>query len=292
VAWLTAGQVHEAVVVLELLLGAMPNDEAILYNLGMAHSDLGDLTRAEDLLRQCLAINPDHTNARVALGVALLRQGRIDDAAPVLERAVADAPDNSWAHRNLAGVRQREGRLETAIEHLRSAVALNPRDERSWAGLGQALEETGETTEADEAYKRAIELAGFGDIADAAQKARSRIAQARFRANSAGIARMDAVMYCLAALQRFAGMAPTEVQQVVAEIATIGTQGLDVNNPERTHPVRSLNDRFTGLQLVSYLYVGMQQLSPAADVGFDLSREYAMAQDLLVRQEHTDNGSD
>lgn len=262
--------------VLELLLGAMPNEEDILYNLGMAHSDLGDLTRAEDLLRQCLEINPDHTNARVAL----LRQGRTDVAAPVLERAVADAPDNPWAHRNLAGVRQREGKFETAIDHLRSAVALNPRDERSWAGLGQALEETGEIAEADEAYKRAIELAGFGDIADAAQKARSRIAQATFRANGAGVERMDAVMYCLAALQRFAAMAPAEVQQVVAEIATVGTQGLDVNNPERTHPVRSLDARFTGLQLVSYLYVGMQQLSPGADVGFDLAREYQAAQSL------------
>ena len=42
---------------------------------------------------------------------------------------------------------------------------------------------------------------------------------------------------------------------------------------------------FTGLQLVCYVYVGFQQISPEAEVGFDLSKEYKAAKSLV---EHGD----
>lgn len=277
VEWLKAGQYHEAAVVLELLLSTEPDNEVVLYNLGMAHSDLGNLGRAEALLRKCLEVEPDHINARVALGVALLRQGQTVEGALILEQALAVDPNNSWAHRNLAVALQRQGNIDGAVEHLRATVALNPRDELGWAGLGKALEQAGEMADADEAYKRAIELAGFGDTAEMAQQGRSRIAQATFHANAAGAERPDAVMYCLAALESFGSMGEAALREVVLEIATLGQQGLDVNNPERTHRLRTLSGQFTGLQLVSYLYVGMQRIEPGQDVGFDLGQEYRTA---------------
>ena len=60
----------------------------------------------------------------------------------------------------------------------------------------------------------------------------------------------------------------------------VGQRGLDVNNPEHTYRLRSLPGEFTGLQLVSYLYVGRKQIAPDSDVGFDLAREYEAAQAL------------
>lgn len=280
VEWLKAGQYHEASVVLELLLSAQPDNEVVLYNLGMVHSDLGNFGRAEELLRKCLVVEPKHINARVALGVALLRQGQTAEGAQMLQDALAVDPDNSWAHRNLAVALQRQGNIDSAVEHLRSTVALNPRDELGWTGLGKALEQAGEMAEADEAFKRVIELAGFGDAAEMAQQGRSRIAQSTFHANAAGAERPDAVMYCLAALESFGAMGEAELKAVVLEIATLGQQGLDVNNPDRTHRLRALPGEFTGLQLVSYLYVGMQRIAPGQDVGFDLVREYNIARAL------------
>ena len=170
------------------------------------------------------------------------------------------------------------------VKHFRATVAPNPRDEVGWAGLGKALEQAGEMAEADEAYTRVIELSGFGDAAEMAQQGRSRIAQSTFRANAAGAERPDAVMYCLGALESLGSMGEAQLREVVLEIATLGQQGLDVNNPDRTHRLRTLPGQFTGLQLVSYLYVGMQRLYPGQDVGFDLAQEYASAKSL-----HADN---
>lgn len=280
VDWLRAGQLHEAAVVMELLLSAEPDDETLLYNLGMAHSDLGNLARAEVLLRRCVGVDPTRTNARVALGVALLRQNQTAEAATLLEQALAEEPENAWAHRNLAVALQRTGDIDGAIRHLRTTVALNPTDERGWIGLGKALELSGELAEADEAYVKAIELAGFGEAAEIAQQGRSRIAESAFRTSGGGPERPDAVMYCVAALECFAIMSEAEVRHVVMEIASLGRQGLDVNNPGHAYRLNSLPGQFTGLQLVSYLYVGSKQIALGADVGFDLSREYEAARSL------------
>lgn len=88
-------------------------------------------------------------------------------------------------------------------------------------------------------------------------------------------------MYCLSAIERFAAMSEEELHQVVSEIAMLGHGGLNVGNPERTYRLQSMPGSFSGLQLVCYLYVGMQQIAPEEDIGFDLAREYAAAQPLF-----------
>ena len=123
-------------------------------------------------------------------------------------------------------------------------------------------------------------MAGFGEAAQAARNGLSRIAEATMRANVGGTVRMDAVMYCLAAMERFDAMPEAEMRQIVLEIATTGLQGLDVNNPDHKYRLRSLPGELTGMQLVSYLYVGTQRVAPEQDIGFDLSREYEVAEGM------------
>jgi len=87
-------------------------------------------------------------------------------------------------------------------------------------------------------------------------------------------------MYCLDALGRFARISDQQVGQITMEIALIGKVGLDVNDPERRYELRSLPGKFSGLQLVSIMYVGGQRLQPGVDVGFDLVAEYSQALSL------------
>jgi hypothetical protein len=61
------------------------------------------------------------------------------------------------------------------------------------------------------------------------------------------------------------------------EIATVGMNGINVNNPTSEYRLRSLPGVFTGLQLVSYEYVAFKQFAPELDIGFDLAKEYEEA---------------
>ena len=91
---------------------------------------------------------------------------------------------------------------------------------------------------------------------------------------------MDAVLYCLGALDRFAKMTPDEVQKVGFEIAILGMNGLDVNDSTPKYRLRSLPGEFSGLHLVSIEYVAFKQVLPDQDIGFDLSIEYRMALEM------------
>ncbi|GAG74318.1 unnamed protein product, partial [marine sediment metagenome] len=64
-------------------------------------------------------------------------------------------------------------------------------------------------------------------------------------------------------------------------LALKGQSGLDINNPDIKYTLNSLAGEFTGLQLVSYMYVGFNKIAPDQDIGVDLSDEYNMALKLF-----------
>lgn len=286
---LERGEYQEAILVLELLLSDQPDDPVLLYNLGMAYSDVGTLDRAVVLLRRLMTVEPDNVNGRIALGVALTRQRKYEDALPELERAVTDELGNAWAHRNLGACLLHLKRPAEAAAHLRAATELNPTDERAWYGLGQALEATGDGAGADAAYKQVLEISELGDVAEQARRARSKMAGESFRSALPGLPRVDAVMYCLGALEKFADMTPDEVQKVGFEIGILGMSGLDTNDSTPKYRLRSLPGEFSGLHLVSLMYVAFQQIAPGQNVGFDLAREYEMALTLYAQRSSKDN---
>lgn len=280
---LNTGDYAGSITLLQLFLSDRPTDVSLLYNLGMALSDVGRLAEAEHHLRQACALAPDFANAHVALGVALQRQRRNEEAIEVLGEAVRMAPDNPWAHRNLAACLLAAGRPQEAEGALRNATTLNPEDQQAWVGLGNALEELGRTDDADAAYRNAIDLDQYSAIAEVARQARGKLAHMNFRAQTESMERLDAVMYCLGAIERYEKMSSAEVQRIAFEIALLGTKGLDVNDPVQKYRLNSLPGSFNGLHLVCLMYVGFKLIAPEADVGFDLGKEYEAARRLHVR---------
>jgi Flp pilus assembly protein TadD len=268
---------NEAVLLLELFKSARPDNTDFLYNLGMAYSDMGELERALLNLRRLLELMPGHVNGRVAFGVALMRQGQDEIAAAELRQAVQEDPNNPYAQRNLGGCLLRIGEYQEALPYLKQATELNPTDDRAWFGLGKALEEIGIIDEADAAYRKVVEIDEYGEAAEQARDARSRIAQTTFRSVTPSTERMDAVMYCLGALEKYAKMTPDNVQQVGFEIAMLGMNGLDVNDPMPKYRLKSLPGNFSGLHMVCLEYVSFKQFAPEMDIGFDLSAEYRSA---------------
>ena len=283
-ARLKSGDLPRGIQSLRLLLRMRPDDELVHYNLGLALSDTSQLHAAVRHLREALRLAPDMTNAKVALAVALMRKREMPEAERLLVEAVAEEPDNPDALRNLGGclfALQKD--LPRAEDCLRMATRLNANDQQAWFGLGQVCEAQQKLDDADKAYLRVLDINFHNDIAEMAKRGRSRLTQQAMRANVGGGLRMDAVMYCLSAMKQFDDMTPEKVKQAAFEIATAGTRGLDPNNPDKKHTLRSLPGTFSGLQLLSYMFVAFKRISPETDIGFDLAREYEAALQMHQR---------
>ena len=80
----------------------------------------------------------------------------------VAEMARALAPGDPLTHWRMAQVEQRRLPLDQqvqALDEYEKAVSLSPNDYRFWMSLGTASEQAGETAKAEQALRRAVELA-------------------------------------------------------------------------------------------------------------------------------------
>jgi hypothetical protein len=139
----------------------------------------------------------------------------------------------------------------------------------------------GNTKEAEHAYRAAIEINPHSELADKARAGSNLLAQSGFDQAKQEFSRQDAVHYCLDALQRFARMSPGELQKLTLDLGLAGRDGFAVHDPARRYCVKGLEGEFSGLAMVSYLYVAMQHMAPGTDIGFDLAAEYAEAKSLF-----------
>ena len=283
---LQEGELAQALPLLDFFLKANPDDTDVLYNLGMALSDLGRLDDAKKHLQHLLEIQPEHGGGLVALGVAHQRSRESQQAIVVLERAIKLDRTNGYALRNLGSIFGGLGKHEEAERHFRAAYELMPHDQRSVFGLAQTLERSGDKnklSEADQLYVEAIKLDSDSQIGGLAREARSKMAEGSFQRSASGGIRMDAVMYLSGALEKFSKMTKQQIQTVTFEIAMQGMNGLSTNDPAQKYTLRSLPGNYSGLHMICLEYVGMKEIEAGIDIGFDLSKEYEMAKQLLKR---------
>lgn len=274
--YLKQGNYDKGLSTLRVALQRNPADADALFNLAIALSNKGNPDEAVELLQRLLAAEPAHAGAWVALGVAQASQGSNTAAIESLRSAVALDPRNGYAQMNLGAILSRAGRAADGVVHLQQATQLLPSDPQAWLNLAMGLEETGNLDVAAAAYKQVLVLDPTGQLSQRAEEGRSRITEITFR-NRGGNLRPDAVFHCLGALELFQGMQEADIQRIVMEIAVLGSRGLKVNEPAEHYTLRTLPGNFSGLHLLCIEYAGLKVIDPSADIGFDLSAEYAEA---------------
>ena len=84
-------------------------------------------------------------------------------------------------------------------------------------------------------------------------------------------------MYITSAIDTFAKLDVAKRQQITLEIALKRQTGLNMNDAEPKYTLKSLPGQFSGMHLISIMYVGMKELDPDMDPGVDLSAEYEAA---------------
>lgn len=278
---LRQGNASSAEPILRALLAQDARNADALYNFGMLLSDQGRLAEDVETLQESLNFHPTHSEGWTALGVAQARLNAMPEAVKALERAIEIDSGNAHALRNLAAIHAKES-PSRALPFMQEAARLLPADQRSQYGLARCFLELDRVDEADPLLVKAISLDPLSEIAELARTDRSRIAQANLRSNAGGSTRPDAVFFCLDAMQKFHALREAQTKAITFEVAMLGRGGFDINSPDKKYTLKSLPGHFSGLHLVSIMYVGMKSLAPTVDVGIDLSEEYAEAKRLFA----------
>lgn len=87
-------------------------------------------------------------------------------------------------------------------------------------------------------------------------------------------------MYISGALQTLKKLGPQKRQAIALEIAMLGRDGLDINDPTEKYALKALPGKFSGLHLLAIMYTAFRQIDPAMDTGADFEAEYTAALDL------------
>jgi tetratricopeptide (TPR) repeat protein len=281
---LKKGAYSTAEPLLKGMLARYPDDALLLFNYGMVLSDKGQLKDAIDMLGKAVKSDPDNANAWNALGVAQSRLGDNEKAILSLKKSFELDTGNGYTARNLGALIAKSSAAE-ALPYLKKASQLLPEDQQAQYGMAFCLLQLGKPNEADPFLKKAIEIDPYNDLSQLCREERTKIAQTSMRSASQGDERPDAVMYCLSALNKYKEVSAVQRQTITFEIAMLGRSGLDINNPTKKYQLKSMPGDFTGMQLLSYMYVGLKQIEPGVDTGIDLEKEYRSALELFEKNE-------
>jgi tetratricopeptide (TPR) repeat protein/GTPase SAR1 family protein len=138
-----AGNVADAIEVLEALLVARPDHGQALIVLGEARLVACDPERARAAFERALRLRAGDPAALAGHGLALVALASYEPAIAELGRAVAEAAGDrailADAYRGLGIAWRRRGDVDKAIRELRKAVAEDGEDVEARAALGEAL---------------------------------------------------------------------------------------------------------------------------------------------------------
>ena len=232
------------------------------------------------LLKRLTQAEPGNASAWNALGVALWKLENLEEAGKALERAYELAPEDGHVLKNHGALLLKKS-SSGARPILTKAVELLPDDQSALYNLGLCLHQDGDFDKAFDALRRAVDAAPYSVLSETCRELMSQWSLQNLRKDVPAGVRMDAVMYCLSALKGFAGMDHARRKTVTAEIALLGRDGLDIAAPDKKYSLRSMPGKFSGIELLAWLFVGMKDLAPEADPGIEMQREYDIAMDMF-----------
>jgi len=155
-------------------------DQAL--DLAGRYFQTGHLQPAEQLCRQILQADLQHSAAWHLLGLIAAGMGRYDQARDYIRQALVCNPDLVEAHNNLGNVLTQLGQLDEAVASFQRALRLNPRYAEAHVNLGNALRQQGKLDEAMASYRQAVhykpDFAGAHDNLGVAYRAAGKLEEA------------------------------------------------------------------------------------------------------------------
>ena len=157
-ALMACGQLDEAIRYWRRALESAPDYAAAYRKLGDAYFAKGDIEASETAYRKSIELAPDDPGGFVGLGRMLHSSNRGREAEAALHRAL-EVSDGTPEVCNLVGtVLLEAGGPDAALELFESAAREQPDEPQGHAGRGLALHWLARPEEAEDAYRRALEI--------------------------------------------------------------------------------------------------------------------------------------
>jgi Flp pilus assembly protein TadD len=138
-------------------LAKKPDDAQVHFNLGFVYTAMQRPTDARPEYERAIALDPKMEPAYLNLGMLLLGSDPKAAAEP-LEKATALSPDDAHAEVLLGLALERSGRSAEAIEAYQTAAKLDAKKPEIQNSLGRALLGAGRASEAEAAFRQALTL--------------------------------------------------------------------------------------------------------------------------------------
>lgn len=113
-AYLKLGRTEDAVLSFERELNRTPEEFFVLYYLGYAQDQLGNLDRARQRVESALRVNSESAEANKLYGKILFKQGQVQSALEAVEKAAKQDPLDTENRYLRARIFQRLGRAQEA----------------------------------------------------------------------------------------------------------------------------------------------------------------------------------
>lgn len=151
-----ADRIGPAVAVLEAADQELPDTVEIKNELAMLYERQDRLADLERMLRQIIALDPDHAHAYNALGYTLAdRNQRLPEALDLITQALELSPDDPFILDSMGWVKFRLGDQAAAAAYLRRAYGARPEADIA-AHLAEVLWTQGERDRAVELLRAAL----------------------------------------------------------------------------------------------------------------------------------------
>jgi predicted Zn-dependent protease len=143
---------------LSVYLNQYPDDPSALHLMAQTAYGLGQKEKAEALFARCLKLEPDFTAARYEYANTIFQLNRPSLALEQLDVLLNDDPSHVLYLDLKAIVLSAMGRHEDAMTCQRQLVGLHPRSPDIWIKFGWTSKSVGQSEQAIEAFRRAIEF--------------------------------------------------------------------------------------------------------------------------------------
>ena len=157
-AYLVQGSLSLAIKEGEAAIELNPQNASALKILADAQLLGGDTKRAQELLKEVLALLPDDPAVHHRLGVVSRAQHRAPEAMAHFEQALEKNPKLLEALEQIVAILVSQGKVSQARERVERQVVMNQQDPRFHNLLGRVLMQSQNFSEAEAAFKKAMVL--------------------------------------------------------------------------------------------------------------------------------------